>query len=491
MTDRHLTLIGLGAIAAIALVRAAALFTPGAPSGIDGGNWLAFGTFARPGMVYPPLVPSVFAVLVGLVGPVLATVVAGVAATAVPAIAVLAILSWARRPVAGALSALAIVSSRSIGEIAAWGGYPQPIAIAGALVALVAATAWILAGSRSALAVFAVSMAGVVATSHLVAVPTAGAIAVILIGAGIASARASGRRIATAAGIAVLPFLVLAPTYVALFATLGSPGAGRAGDAERVLGFVWPVYLAILIAVPLGLALLMWRRSRADSIGSRDLALMVAGSAAAVSWILAYLVSGEPRLLHDIGVLTIFGVAALVPVIRSAIGAMGVRRLLSSLTFAAVVILTATGLAAFPDQVAYYHVLSSDQFAAIEWLAGQSSTKPRTILAADERGVPVGWWVEGRVGQEVLFASDFRWLRFESERERAKSANALLYLSSFPDAASVTTVRKAGVRFVFLPSSAAFGVDPGDAPSGWHVEFASGDAVVLSPAAMVGIGPVP
>lgn len=490
MSDRHLALIGFGAIVAIAILRAIALYTPGAPAGIDGGNWLAFGTFERAGMVYPPLVPVLFAVVVGLIGPVMATVVVGAAATAAPGLAVLAALSWAGRPVAGAMAALAIVASRAVGEPAAWGGYPQQFATAFAIVALVSLAGWLLGVARHAWVSFAVSTAAVVATSHLVAVPTVGAIVLLLGGATVLSARGSvrmargsARRFATAVGLTLLPILVLGPTYATLFSTLGAPAAGQAGDMERVLGFAWPAYLVVLVAVPMGLVVVAIRRFQVKGLGPRDLATIGAVSAAAVSWILAYVVSGEPRLLHDVAVLTFLAVASVGPLALSAMPLELGRRVLAGIAFVAVVILSAAGLAAFPGQVAYYRVLSSDEFMAIEWLAGRAAFEPRAILAADERGVPVGWWVEGMVRQEVLFASDFRWLRFPSELDRARSANALLYQSGFPGAESVATIRDVGVRFVFLPSAAAFGIDPRDPPLGWTTAFASGDAAILSPAA--------
>ena len=42
-------------------------------------------------------------------------------------------------------------------------------------------------------------------------------------------------------------------------------------------------------------------------------------------------------------------------------------------------------------------------------------------------------------------------------------------------------MQQAGVQLVFLPSAGAFGVDPTKPPSGWHVVFSAGDAVVLAP----------
>ena len=485
MTDRRSAVIGLVAIGAIAILRALVLFSPGAPSGVDGGNWLAFGTFDRPGMAYPPLVPVIFTALVAALGAPVATAVAGAAATAAPAIAVLAVLTWARRPVAGILAALAVVALRATGEVAAWGGYPQPTATAAALVCLVALAAYLLGMSRVALATFAVSFAVVVATSHLVAVPTAGAIVLMLGGAVVVYRRRASRRIVAVAAFTLLPFVVLAPTYGALLSTLGGGGGVRVGpsDAERVLGPGWPLYLAVLVLVPLVLLLLGRRAWVASALSARDLVLVVAASAAATSWILACAISGEPRLVHDMGVLALFGVAASVPLVRAVVREERSRAGLAAVALAVVVILAATGLSAFPDQVAYYRILTRDRFSAIEWLAANAPAPSRSILVADLSGVSVGWWTEGVVGQEVLFASDLRWLRFTTERDRAKQANTLLYRSGFPGPGSATTIRDAGVRYVFLPSAGAFGVDPSRPPVGWRVMFAAGDAVVLAPAA--------
>jgi hypothetical protein len=485
VSDRRATLIGLAAIAAIAILRAFVLYTPGAPSGIDGGNWLAFGTFDRPGIVYPPLVPMAFAALVSVVGAPLATAVAGAASTAAPAIAILAVLTWARWPAAGALVGLAVVASRFVGEIAAWGGYQQPLATAAALIALVALAAYLLIDFRRiALATFALSIAVVVATSHLVAVPTAGAIALILGGTAVVHRRRVVRPIAAAVALTVLPFVVLAPTYAALLSTLGGGGSGiQLGDAARVLGLGWPLYVAVLILVPVGLALAGGRASMAAALSTRDRVLAMAASAAAISWTLAYVVSGEPRLLHNMGILALFGISAVVPLARTVVREGRGRLGLVAGAFIVVVLLTATGLSAFPDQVAYYQIITRDRFSAIEWISEHTPAQARWILVADLSGVPVGWWTEGMAGQEVLFASDLRWLRFADERDRAKLANALLYRSGFPGVGSVSRIRQAGVHYVFLPSAGAFGVDPTHPPSGWQVVFVAGDAVVLAPTA--------
>jgi hypothetical protein len=272
---------------------------------------------------------------------------------------------------------------------------------------------------------------------------------------------------------------------VAIFATLGGAGAAGAqlGDAERILGLGWPVYLAVLVLVPVAVVAASRTSSIADALESRDRVLVAAASSAAVSWLLAYFVTGEPRLLHDMGVIAFFGIAASVPLVRSVVRDDRIRMGLVAAAITAVAIVTAAGLSAFPAQVAFYHVLTQDRFAAIEWLAANAPEESRAILVSDLSGVSVGWWTEGMVGEEVLFSANLRWLRFETERDRAKLANELLYQSGFPSEASAATFRDAGVQYVFLVSAGAFGVDPADPPVGWQVVFASGDAVVLTPAA--------
>ncbi len=249
-----------------------------------------------------------------------------------------------------------------------------------------------------------------------------------------------------------------------------------------MLGLGWPLYLVVLVLVPLGLVLSWRRASVAAELSTRDWVLVEAASASAVIWVIAYLVSGEARLLGEMGVLATFGIAAFVPLVTSVVGKGRSRLTVGAGSLAVVVILVVTGLSAFPDQVAFYHILTSDRFTAIEWLATNAPARNRSILVADLTGVSVGWWTEGMVGREVLFASALRWLRFTTERYRATLANGLLYRSGFPGPASVAPILQAGIEYVFLPSGGAFGVDPMRPPTGWRAAFVAGDAVVLAPA---------
>lgn len=486
MSSRAVTLVGLGSIGAITLVRAIVLASAGVPTGIDGGNWLAFGTLDRPGLAYPPVVPSVFSFLVGAVGPTLATVLLAAAAAAAPGIAILAVAWPVRQTIVGIFAATAAVASMAVGEAAAWGGYPQLLAISAAVAGLTAAAIYLAEGGRVALVSFAALFAGVVATSHLEAIPAAGAVAILAAWSWTTTGGRSARRPLVVLALAALPFVALAPLYTELLATREASVAGGL-DLDRILGSGWLAYIFLLSLVPLALAL-AHRVRRSHGAAPRDLALLAAAAAAAVAWGGAYLVSGEVRLVHDVAVLAPFGAVALaVPAARVRAVRFGSVRLRSA-GVAAVGVIAALGLAAFPAQVAYYRILDPSDVAALRWLAALPETSPTEVLVADVHGVPLGWWAEGIAGREVLFASDIRWLRFEAERTRARIANTILYGSGFPSATSSEVAAGAGVRYVVLPSASAFGLSADRVPAGWSVAFAEAGSVILSPTRVSALG---
>lgn len=456
------------------------------PSGIDGGNWLAFGSVERAGVAYPPIVPFLFSQLVALVGPTIATSVAGATAIGLPAIAILALATWAGRPMVGVFAALFVIASPVLGEAIAWGGYPQPIATAAAVLALVALAMYIRDGRLQALGAFGIAFAVVAGTSHLVAVPTALA-AVVIVVAHLRRSRTTLLRAIRAGLVACIPLALLAPTYLALFATLGlaSPSGS---DVARILGPYWIAYPAALAVVVV--AALFVRFGQIGTLTGRDEALVAAAAAASIAWGAAFVASGEPRLLYDLPTLVPFGVVALIPVAASF--AM-TRRMRFGLAAAALAICTefvGSGLSTFPTQVAFYHVMTPGELAAMRWLGNQPMAADQ-VLVADRAGVPLGWWAEGLIGHEALYASELRWLRFDTERERSRTANVLLYQSGFPDSASAARMVTAGFRYVLLPFGSAFGIDSGRPAAGWSVAFESGDAMILVPNASLSVVPSP
>jgi hypothetical protein len=281
--------------------------------------------------------------------------------------------------------------------------------------------------------------------------------------------------------VAALPMLVLAPTYLALIATLGTVPPSPV-DPVRILGPAWPLYLVALAVGPAGTVILLVRRRAGNpEPEQRARAPLVAAAAATIAWASALIISGEGRLLYDAAVIVPFSLVASAPMLRKWLGSRRASIPLTVAAFGAAALVAGTGLNAFPDQVAYYRVLTPGSLAAMQWLARRPSLEAGDIAVADVRGVPLGWWTEGLVHHEALYASDLRWLRFPSERSRAREANALLYASGFPTGQSASRAEADGVHYVLLPQASAFGVSPRSPPPGWAVAFASGNAVVMQP----------
>jgi hypothetical protein len=479
--------VGLLAILGVAIVRVLALAGP-APSGIDGGNWLAFSAVDRIGVAYPPVVPFLFANLVSLVGAPAATSIAAAVAIALPAITILLLAAWAGRPLVGVFAGLFVIASPILGEAVAWGGYPQPIATAAAVLALVGLAVYAADGRLIALAAFGIAFAVVAGTSHLVAVPTAVATVVILI-AQLRGSSAMLRRGLSAALVAAIPLALLAPTYLAMFATLGLASASGP-DVQRILGPFWFAYPSVLAAVVAGALFLRVGRSSSPTVASvlmptpvlhsRERALLAAAAAASIAWGLALLASGEPRLLYDLPTLVPLGAVALVPVVAVFLATPRLQLATTAILLGLCTVFVSSGLAAFPDQVAFYRVMTPGELAAMSWLAEQPIIND-DVLVADRAGVPLGWWAEGLIGKEAVYASELRWLRFGAERQRARVANVLLYQSGFPDSASASVMATAGIRYVLLPYATAFGIDTAGTTTGWRIAFDAGDTVVMTP----------
>jgi hypothetical protein len=474
-------LLGLAAIAAIGLVRLAMIMAAGGlPTGSDPGNWLAFGSIDRPGMVYPPLVPALFAALVSDVGIQAGGIAFMLASTTAPALSVVAVLAWARRPVAAALAGAAVAAARANGEAAAWGGYPQPLAMAALLVSLPALIVFLRDGSRRALAVFAVSAWAVVATSHLVAIPAAVAWGLAVTGM-VAAGRVNAPRIAAAAAIAAVPFALLSQVYMALLRSVpgGVSSAVTVSDVLYVLGLSSFVYLAVAIVLLFTLLALALRPGLRDRIPARSAIVLGSTAAAAGAYLSGLAVTHQPRLLHDTEVIAILAIAAL-GALMPAVGSR-TARLLALILVEAMAIGLLSGLASFRWRLDYYRVLTPGGLAALEWSAAHGPPGDREVLVGDMpvSRFNVGWWADGILRRETLFATDPRYVRFPTEQARVAAADALLYSGGDRALADARSLRAAGVREVVLAHASSWRVSASSPPAGMRVVFAAGDAVVL------------
>lgn len=488
--ERLRVVAGIAGVVLVAAVRSFILGSGPGPATIDTGNWLAYaedilGTGVRSGLAYPPLVPLLSRVAVDTFGPVAGVAVLGFLASVLPGLAVFVLLARVGAPGLGGVAGAVAAAAAALGEVVAWGGFPQAIALGGAILCIAGLTGWLVEGG-GAYALIGI-MGWVIATwsSHLVALPLATA-TLVLVGFVVAARpnRAILARAASAAIAGLLVALPVIPVYLALAADLATAGGVRRlapSDLERVLGGLWPGWLVALAAGPLAAAVLVRRRARGGERGRLEQAVLGV-AVLAVGWSSVLLATGQVRYAHDVAVLAPLGLG----LASVSLGWERPRRPVGVPIVALGAVLIAAGLLAFPSQVERYRVASADTVAAVEWV--RDATPAGAVVAVpDVGGAPLGWWVEGLGRRPTVFASDLRWLVFRDERSRAAVAGRLFYGSSFASPATADGARAAGVDFILLPDRAPWAnLGAGPLPPGWVVRFRSGEAVVLGTAA----GPV-
>ena len=143
------------------------------PTGIDPGNWFAFGgaLFGEAGKstagVYPPLIPAAMHLARVAVDPMLAAKVIGIGSLLAVALAVYIVARpGAGRPFALA-AALLVATSEPVLETVAFGGYPQNYALAALLIAVQAALRYLDRGERRLAMVAAVALLTVALSHHI------------------------------------------------------------------------------------------------------------------------------------------------------------------------------------------------------------------------------------------------------------------------------------------------------------------------------------
>lgn len=444
-----------GTVIAVVTWRTAVLIEGGAPAGIDGGNWLAFGrdlfgADIRPGSVsYPPLVPLAFATAVASLGATWGTAVLTALTSVAPACAVFAVL-WRRAHHWGvvALPGLLLLIA-PIGALSSWGGLPQ-LAGGALTIGALAVLDRSLATCSTRLAVLAGALlAAVAATSHLSALwAVSGAAALAGYRLAIGGRGPLTRRLrvtALAAGSAVLLALPLLPVYLALGSamrdTLGTHLALTGidwSDPARTLDVVFGrARLAALALALLGAGCTVVLLVRARAAAALPLALAV-GLGAAVA------LTSSPRPLYEVPVVATLAIGCLLtedsaePVARGAL-ATGAGLLL---------VMAAAGVDSFRDQRTAYGVLTPDVRRAIE--VADEATGDTALLVSAAGDAPLGWWVEGLTGERAVYGSALRWLLFPDERERATLANEVFLDGRFPADPGVDSACEEGLTVVLV-----------------------------------------
>jgi len=433
-----------------------------APATVDAGNWFAFGNAvlghsSRSGsIVYPPVVPLLLVGLSRIVGVIAAVGLVGAVSATLPAVSVYAVLRTAHlRWVAVALASL-LGASASVGEAAAWGGFPQLIGLAAVVVFLVSldrvlqAPAWrsaLVAGSLWTL---------ILATSHFVAIFAA--LAAAATGALALAAVQSDRqgwvrdRVPKLL-VLVLPVVAVMPLYAPL---LGAITANKSNDAAvDTVGFsnlfdtvaytfrdapvVWRLLMLCAVCAPLA----TWERWRRP-----EWRLHVAGLLALVT---AVAITHQVRFMAFLPLVTVSGVAlwVIAGAMTPPAPARWFRGPMAAVAAIVLVVQATSASHLFVAQREFYGVVDPSTFAGLEWTRRHTPTTT-TLAVPSVDQAPLGWWVEGYDRRPTFYGSPLQWLSFPDELRRARIANSIL-TPTFPDEASLSAARRAGIDLVLVP----------------------------------------
>ena len=452
-------LLFAGVCLAVGAVRYGILVAPGAPATVDSGNWLSLGhrllgdEVRSSDVVYPPAVPLLVSGVVALLGPVRGVGLVGALSSLAPAVGVFVVLRWAGLRWAAAGIAALLLPAASVGEAAAWGGFPQLIGLGLTPPFLWQLDSFRRTGSRGAALGSGLLLAGVLSTSHFVAVFAVSAgVLVIVLGASLGRRDSAGSPSRRLGGLllVVLPSLPLAPLYLDLSSSLIRTAAQESGPVAaavwdqaqfvfRDLYAAWMAVAALSVVTP---ALLADRRRSPLWTVTTSLLLAVA---------VTFAVVGTDRVVY-LAIPAIVLSLGLWPVAFSDLPSHALRRLRRGAPVVLAAFLAAQGifgLSLFPRQRDSYRVLSPGMVSALKWL--RTETPSASIVATPAyRDVPFGWWVEGLGRRPSLTASPLRWLYFENERERARVANDI-FRDDAPTPATLAAARAGGANYVLVP----------------------------------------
>jgi hypothetical protein len=445
----------------IVVIRFLVLVRVDGPATIDTGNWLAFGhdllgdDVRSSTLVYPPVVPLLMVAVTTLFGVAGGVAVVAAITSALPAVGCFVVLWWARLRWFAVLLAGLVLAAGSSGEPAAWGGFPQLIALG-----LLPPALWWLdrflrtGGVRNGL-VFGGSLAVLAATSHFIAT-AAMASALVLVGLHVVirpepAAPPAMRRLRD-----IIPGLLLSVPLVPLYLALTNVGrsatsrpdtvepsfADLPGAADYVLRdfrILWWSLAVVAVLVPPLLA------------DRRRTPLWLVSVSATATVVVLFLLLRDMRVIYLLAPAGILALGLLAVDVGVESDGRLTRRPGRPAAVALVVLLlvqAVLGLQRFSKQVDYYAVASGGVSEGVVWVG--ENTRPDVLVAvAPVRGAPLGWWVEGLARRPALVGSWLRWLSFPDERRRARTANAI-FGPSFPTRAQVERARRADVDLLLV-----------------------------------------
>jgi len=426
------------------------------PTGLDAGNWLAFGR----GMfgdgkstagAYPPLVPLIHELLARTGDPFLGIRLLAIISLLAPALAVYFVasrfVSWWFALGAGAL----VASGRPFSEPAAFGGYPQDIAVAAGVIAVAGGLGYLRSGKLGLLALSSTALLLAALTHHLYFIACLAWLGASGAAWAVETLRTKPALLRARVPVLVAPAAGLAgflPTWVLIERAGYSPPFNAAGvsaweawsyaTGNEKLG--WSICYAASI-VGLGLA---GRDNRLRPFASLGGGALAVGSA-------AFLATGEGRMFALVFIGMALCMAAGLEWARIRWSGSGLAGVPFALVFGAMFLVIGADRQASED-FAYYRTLEPGMADAANWLEANTAGES-VAVQANARGWPVGWWFEGLVDSDrVLVGSDERWLGFPEEREHAREVADLFAFGLSLDQVR-TRAEPLGVRYLAFSTS--------------------------------------
>lgn len=457
-----------GLVAFVAVFRFLVLMSGEAPATIDSGNWLAFAdsllgdTGRDSSITYPPVVPLLTKGFVSLLGVSAGVAVMGALASLAPALGLywsLGQVGLGRRRV---VPATLMLTTSTVGEAAAWGGFPQLIGLGLLSVGILVGWRALDEPNRGNAGWLALVLTLALAVSHFMAVVL---IASLAVATGVRAAqerfaRDWMRRVVRMLPVVMLPTLILAPTYVKLvdavflntneFADLDN--LSRDNALDRLDGVYSELPMLWEILLPLALLAPIFRFNLRGSEVYRLVATLMPAT------MILLLLTREGRYLHLVPLVCAMGAAVyLIPsqTRRRWIDVRPAAAWLGAAAIGVVLLLQIqAGLSVFDDHRDFYGVLNDGLVEAIE-VADERAGPDGVIVVPSLGDAPIGWWVEALTDGEVVYGSPLRWLNFPDELERAAQANAIFDVA-FPDEDTLSQFAELDADVVIIPRTWAW-----------------------------------
>lgn len=426
-------------------------------TGIDVGNWFAFGRGALGGVgpsgggAYPPLVPALLFLGRGLVGAMPAAKLIGVGSAGAVMLATFAVASRGMSRWLALVTAITVGSASAITEPTAFGGYPQNYAIAFLLVAALALALTVdalLAGGplpHRAPAAAAGALAGAALCHHayFALACLVATISWLLFVAARPSRRTLVRGTALFLAVGAPGVLCFLPTYLALRAAgYSAPIDASHLSIESALRYA--IVDAPWLWIPIlstGIAYALFAPRVRGRPAARVAAALLLAS-------MVFLVTNESRILPLLIIGATVSTGLALDELRSHAAGTRWAALPVAAAVAFIVVLFPMADARAASLYSYYRTADRSLMNATAWIDAHR-VEGSVAVRQDGRGWPLGWWFEGLTRADIVVGSNLQWLAFPREHERSALANRL-----FDDRLSADDVRSAasaaGVRYLVL-----------------------------------------